>query len=420
MNNKRNTRKGLIAAIVICSVILAVLLIVAIRLNLTTDVNDPSEPVEDMVISTDMCSLYFPGQWKDQIRTDYIQSDDGGTVSFYGIADGKETEIFAVRFSRSGAYTGNAVGVLDADGESILVSVNVFEVALDETWSNEERDVIAAMQEDVNYLLEKLCALPGFSTDTSLMLPEQEEAPMEVSTPFGTLYYPGQWDDQVWAEFTQDGEGGNVTFYGVVGGENVMLFQVTFGSAGEEAAHVGYVQGNEGSVEISVEMFEPENPEDWNETDLDTVAAMQEGINELLSDLKQSSDFTAEPVTSGQEEDVTVSTPYGDLFVPAQWQDQMDAYTEDRGSGYAVTFVGTVGEHEETLFTVLFNADMDDSLPVGTLNVNGESVSVSVKFEEILMDDAWTAEEADTISAMQESINYILEKLGENPGFTAQ
>jgi hypothetical protein len=256
--------------------------------------------------------------------------------------------------------------------------------------------------------------------------PEQNYEDLQVSTPYVLLRYPGRWQDQVWAAYTETANGGNVIFYGAVGGDDVTLFEVIFGSAGKDAAHVGYVMINGDYLEVSIRVHEPEITATWSDKDRNTFAAMQEGINDLLGHLKSNPAYFSEPVTTppettlpSKEPDVVISTSYVELSIPAMWKDQMHTKIEDQTGGYTVTFIGTVGSHEAPLFAVLVGVTSDSCFPVGVLKVDGREVSVSIELIEIIFDDSWSNKDMDTISAMQESLNDVLGELSKKPNFTA-
>ena len=379
------------------------------------------------MISTDFCDLSIPGAWSGQIHTEAMESDDGSAVLFYGDVGGKKTELFTVLFSYSAEHTGVPVGIISCDEESVLISVKVNDLDPDDFSSDEERNTLATICDEVlNHLIAQLSARPDFSEDIRVM-DSGESEPLIVTTPFAVLQYPGTWKDQVWAEYTQTEADGYAVFYGAVGGEDVVLFVVNFDSTLEDASRIGYMQINGSFVEVSIQMTQPENTENWRVEDRSLLAAMQEGVNDLIQNLKQSSGFTTdliipptEATAQDHEEDVIISTSYVDLAVPVQWEEHIHTHTEDLAEGYVVTFIGTVDDHEVVLFTFLFGVETDGSVPVGVLNVDGTAVSISVEMMEIALDDTWSSDEENVVVAMQESINDILEALQENPGFSVQ
>lgn len=451
MKHKKNKNTFQIVMIAVLGLILAALIGVAVYLNVTeaqlppdettnpatTEQTEPTEPtsqpdettvpVEDIVISTAFCDLFFPGQWKDQLNTTFVESDEGGAMCFYGNIGGREAEVFTILFSRSISSVASPIGVIEVDGEPVLVSVKMGFSDQESTWTEAEHDQIAAMRESINHLIGKLSTVPGFTTNMDALHPDQSYEDLQVTTPYVILRYPGAWQDQVWAEYAETADGGEVTFCGAVGGEDVTIFVVRFGPAGKDAARVGYVKVNDEYLEVSIRVNEPETTAGWSDKDRNTFAAMQEGINDMLADLKNNPAYFTEPVVVTppettqpvKEPDVVVSTSYVELSIPAIWKDQMHTKIEDQTGGYTVTFIGTVGSHQAPLFAVLVGVTSDSCFPVGVLKVDGKEVSVSIELMELNTDDSWSTEEINTISAMQESLNDVLGELSKKPNFTA-
>lgn len=284
-----------------------------------------------------------------------------------------------------------------------------------------------------------------------------EPEDMTISTKFGDHTYPGKWANQVRTEVKETGDGGYVTYYGTVNGKEAVLFTVHYGKAPENSFPIGTMKVDGVSLAVSVEMSEFEPDSSWTEEEADTIRAMQEGLNDVIAHLKKDKAFTSgtgeapgentgsagstepkdpEKPTSPTEgtgntedpdpvettapvtaEDLTVSTKYAELVFPAQWADQIRTETEEMGIGYAVTFYGTVGGKEAELFTVFFAAESENSFPVGILSVDGVAMDVCIEVAEVLSDGSWTTAQMDTISAMQESVNYMIEKLQETTDF---
>lgn len=106
------------------------------------------------------------------------------------------------------------------------------------------------------------------------------------------------------------------------------------------------------------------------------------------------------------------------LKFPTVWKDSVRVSHEFEGTIGTVEFFGTAGSHpEQHLFTLCFN--QDGEIPIGTLNYNGQNVIICAEMNELEFDENWSREETDTLCAMQESVNFIVEYLEQNPDFTA-
>lgn len=117
--------------------------------------------------------------------------------------------------------------------------------------------------------------------------------------------------------------------------------------------------------------------------------------------------------------DMLVTTPYCNLHYPGEWSSSVRTDTEITTIGCIVTFYGTANNKEVRLFSVFFAESGENSFPVGSISLDGISVDVSVELSDFAPDDTWNTADADDISAMQEGVNYLINKLEENSAFTS-
>ena len=317
-------------------------------------------------------------------------------------------------FGRSNSAESTPVGVVDVNGEQILVSIHMIDLKGASSWEEKDRNRIDAMQEDLNYLVEKLHSEPGFSTNVDVFLSEDD---LLVETPFVTLVYPGTWKDLIWTEFEMDDGCGSVTFYGMVGGADAPLFTVYFGGGDQEAVSVGYVMKAKIAVPVSVQMYPVSEGEDWTEEDIGTIVSMQEGVNDLLDHLQKTSVFSVNGIPAAEpEEDVIVTTPYLDLHFPGQWAEFLSV-TQTEEKGHAVSFHAALEGKKTKLFTVYFDMEGDNSVPIGTIRQDNGTVAVAVQVEELIFDETWTTSEIHIASAMQECVNDVIDQLSAAEGF---
>lgn len=111
-----------------------------------------------------------------------------------------------------------------------------------------------------------------------------------IETPYCTLYYPVQWQEQVRIEAVE-GEAYVVQFYGQVEGkEEQHLFDVLFGSA--EGTLIGDLKTADGAnVSISIVSYAFEFGEEWTEDERISILTMQEDINHVLGKLEMNESF---------------------------------------------------------------------------------------------------------------------------------
>lgn len=118
------------------------------------DPNLPEEDGKEMVIDTPYGGLHYPSRWKDYLEVK-VNDKNGYSVEFLCKVEGHDpVALFVVHY---GGSKGIAVSTAkDANGKSVDVRMEVLEIDLDATWSEDDKSIVAAMQEDLNYLLSKL------------------------------------------------------------------------------------------------------------------------------------------------------------------------------------------------------------------------------------------------------------------------
>lgn len=104
-------------------------------------------------------TLYYPKSWEKQVRV-YENISDICMMEFYGTVEGKEEiQLFNVVF---GGDYGNKVGELEIEGEVLNVSIMLFDPLFDETWTEDQKNEIYSMQEDINYVLLEMQKIKGY------------------------------------------------------------------------------------------------------------------------------------------------------------------------------------------------------------------------------------------------------------------
>lgn len=107
-------------------------------------------------------------------------------------------------------------------------------------------------------------------------------------------------------------------------------------------------------------------------------------------------------------ENMIIQTAYGELRYPKKWEPQARFVS----NGDTLTCYATLSGHSQiALFDVYFG--QDQGYPIGTL----DGVSVNVKTHELELDESWTDDQVQTLYAMQEDINHLIQKLQDNKKF---
>lgn len=243
-------------------------------------------------------------------------------------------------------------------------------------------------------------------TETSI----SEKVPGVLDTPFGTLYYPEEWEEYL--QITS-WEAPYTVFFAACMDETaeIPLFTLGLGeNAGEYVGKCLLADGSMASLYLAAPAFVPaEEQRDVAEK----IFAMQDMVNRLLEQIQILPDMPeTEP---GKEPEETtygiamVDTPYGQLCYSDQWQDRFHI-VQMEGTPYVVAFRGILENGMElSLFDVSFEPDeIEDAMAVQ--DPDGSLWAVTITVHPINV-QGLTREQQDQILEMQETANIVLDKL---------
>lgn len=119
-----------------------------------TQENSEASASEDMIVHTDYGDLYYPEQWESYLITSNTYNGDSLEVIFSAQINGTDYPMFQVTI---GVSEDVLVGELtDESGTKRDVHMEVFELVFGDDLSDEEKNRVSAMQEDLNYLIDHL------------------------------------------------------------------------------------------------------------------------------------------------------------------------------------------------------------------------------------------------------------------------
>ncbi len=139
------------------------------------------------------------------------------------------------------------------------------------------------------------------------------------------------------------------------------------------------------------------------------------GENPIEQTTEKSSETQAETTT---EDPLTlnpslmeIATKYGGLMYPERWKNMVRTQVvEDENT--RVEMYAAIGSHKEIhLYDVVFGGD--EGVCIGDLLVDGKTVYVNLVSYSTDFDDSWSEEETQTVHAMKEDINYLIDALNE-------
>lgn len=108
----------------------------------------------------------------------------------------------------------------------------------------------------------------------------------EIRTPVGTLVFPEAWANNIWTEDASSGNQYSEMFYGNVGKDKVLLFELSVGANG-----IGYQIGNvpdeEGTLQaVWLNIGEIESRDSWTEKQVSQINVMQGCVNDLIEQIR--------------------------------------------------------------------------------------------------------------------------------------
>ena len=242
----------------------------------------------DMTVETPYCTLAYPGKWNTQVRAEQIDSGDGYTVNFYGTSQDKEVMLFSVLFGKD-AERSERIGAIVQNG--IATEVGLDRKTLSGKAATEE---LLAMQADAEYLVERLKANLYFQLPEGAdeeLIPDLSDAAVE--TPYGTLYYSGEWKDAVSWEVSSEGAVCTVSFAETFSGTNAPAFILCFGDPENTGFQMGTLEHNGSEVPVCLTLCDFPEGNTWSDSDRSLFLMIQEQAYNMLEKFAEEAPYTS-------------------------------------------------------------------------------------------------------------------------------
>lgn len=121
------------------------------------------EEISDFGISTSYGDLVFPKEWEKYIETEIIVEEDIETVQFWVSVEGKEKlHVFDISFGGEGLKLGS---ITNNSNEVVNVCIMSYTYEIDDTWSDQDIEILKSIEHDINYLIEELQNLDNYISD---------------------------------------------------------------------------------------------------------------------------------------------------------------------------------------------------------------------------------------------------------------
>ena len=119
---------------------------------------EQTQPTEEtqpqpIAVQTPLGTLYYDACWVEMMRTEQETADQSLVVRFYADLEGQRYDLFSVTI---GAAEANAGQITDDRGTSRNVYVTVEDLGDLSALEDEQKNVLYAMQEQINFVIGKL------------------------------------------------------------------------------------------------------------------------------------------------------------------------------------------------------------------------------------------------------------------------
>lgn len=243
----------------------------------------------------------------------------------------------------------------------------------------------------------------------------------EILTPYCTLEFPKEWQEYMTYKESEDKGVFTENFYCSIGKKQARLFAVHFGET-SEGELLGNLKFEEEMIPIYIEIFTLSDKTDWTDEEKNIIAEMTEAVNEVIQSIKKNKSFSEAKDTGerGVEYDyIEIETPYCTLKFPDKWEQYLEYEINDENSVFSIEFFANIKQQKKKIFTVNFG-DTNEKDGVGYIKTEKMEMPVSVKIEEIVLDDSWTEKEKDILYAMGECVNDVIQSIVSDEAYESK
>lgn len=139
--------------------------------------------------------------------------------------------------------------------------------------------------------------------------------------------------------------------------------------------------------------------------------------NVSITDNESPSVFEEEALESIMADGIAIATPIGELYYSKVWAEYTEVKCNSDENNFTAVIQATIGNHKADIWAIHLCDDADGMLIGSVPDSNGNQKKVFLELYEVDMDNEWNQSEIDTVYAMQEGINLIIEQVTQLYGF---
>ena len=232
---------------------------------------------------------------------------------------------------------------------------------------------------------------------------------IKIQTKYLVLEFPSQYAEILKHEEFAGAEQVEEIFYMVHGDVTAELFRICFGDQ-TVGTPVGYLHTESGAVPVTVQVAD--SPQNIDEETENLYFGMMEGMNEVLDCIYRDKRFS-EYVDFQPEKEKQAVMKYWSVDLPegVTWEETTEGYF------YQVAFYGEVSGTRIRLYSITID-DEPVGNPLGTMEIDGEQKTVSVRIDGLTQMEAMTEAEQDMIYSMMDTINDVVPQITSSEHFT--
>lgn len=127
--------------------------------------------------------------------------------------------------------------------------------------------------------------------------------------------------------------------------------------------------------------------------------------------------FEEEALESIMADGIVISTPIGELYYSKVWEEYTEVKYNSDERNFTATIQANIGNHKSDILAIHL-CDEADGMIIGTVpDSEGNQIKVFLELYEIDTSNDWSQAEIDTVYAMQEGINQIIEQISQLYGY---
>lgn len=127
--------------------------------------------------------------------------------------------------------------------------------------------------------------------------------------------------------------------------------------------------------------------------------------------------FEEDPLESIMADGIVISTPIGELYYSKAWEEYTEVRSSSDETHFTAVIHANIGNHSLDILAIHMCDEADGMLVGSVPDSEGNQTKVFLEIYEIDANDGWSQSEIDTVYAIQESVNQLVEQITQLYGY---